>query len=57
MMRWIEMNAFSDALFRTHPSNNPDLNVQIWDNEEIAGFFGRFAAIFASLGEYRMKLM
>lgn len=26
LMRWIEMNAFSDALYRTHPSNNPDFN-------------------------------
>lgn len=36
LVRWMEMSAFSDALFRTHPSNNPDFNAQIWDNEEIA---------------------
>lgn len=26
LMRWCEMNAFSDAIFRTHPSNNPAIN-------------------------------
>jgi len=26
LIRWAEMSAFSDALFRTHPSNNPDFN-------------------------------
>jgi len=43
LMRWCEMSAFSDMIFRTHPSNNPAFNVQIWDNEDIAKFFGRFA--------------
>lgn len=36
LIRWMEMSAFSDALFRSHPSNNPDFNAQIWDNEHIA---------------------
>lgn len=26
LIRWMEMSAFSDAIFRTHPSNNPALN-------------------------------
>lgn len=25
--RWMEMSAFSDALYRTHPSNNPAFNL------------------------------
>jgi len=32
LTRWMEMSCFSDALFRTHPSNNPAFNTQIWDN-------------------------
>jgi alpha-glucosidase (family GH31 glycosyl hydrolase) len=36
LKRWIEMSTFSDAVFRTHPSNLPDYNAQIWDNEGIA---------------------
>lgn len=57
LKRWIEMNTFSDALFRTHPSNIPEFNEQIWTNTEIAGFFAKFAGIFAKLGDYRMSLM
>ena len=26
LVRWMEMSAFSDAIFRTHPSNNPAFN-------------------------------
>jgi len=51
------MSAFSDAIFRTHPSNNPAFNAQIWDDQEIAEFFKNFANIFISLGEYKMELM
>ena len=36
LIRWAEMSAFSDALFRTHPSNNPDFNAQIWESVEVA---------------------
>jgi alpha-glucosidase (family GH31 glycosyl hydrolase) len=57
LKRWIEMSAFSDAVFRTHPSNNPAFNAQIWDDQEIAEFFKTFAHIFIALGEYKMELM
>jgi len=36
LQRWIEMSTFSDAVFRTHPSNLPAYNAQIWDNKDIA---------------------
>lgn len=57
LIRWMEMSAFSDAIFRTHPSNNPDFNAQIWDNEKIAQYFKKFAQVFVDLGEYKMQLM
>ena len=57
LMRWIEMSTFSDAVFRTHPSNNPAFNAQIWDNPSIASFFKKFADIFVSLGSYKLSLM
>ena len=56
-MRWIEMSTFSDAVFRTHPSNLPNFNAQIWDNTEISGFFKKFVDIFVSLGDYKLELM
>ena len=51
------MSAFSDALFRTHPSNNPAFNAQIVDNEGMALFFKKFADIFVQLGDYKLELM
>ena len=57
LMRWSEMSAFSDAVFRTHPSNVPAFNAQIWDNNKIAQFFKKFVDVFVALGEYRMSLM
>ena len=44
-------------LFRTHPSNKPDFNAQIWDNENIAKFFKKFADVFVELGDYKIELM
>lgn len=57
LQRWIEMSTFSDAVMRTHPSLDPDFNFQIWDNEEIAGFFKKFVEVFIQLGDYRLELM
>lgn len=57
LIRWMEMSAFSDAVFRTHPSNKPDFNAQIWDNAEIASYFKNYTEVHMELGEYRMKLM
>lgn len=51
------MNAFSDAIYRTHPSNKPSFCSQVWDNAEIATFFKNFTQIFVDLGDYRMRLM
>ena len=51
------MSAFSDALFRTHPSNNPDFNAQIWDNADVASQFKKCVDTFVELGDYRMQLM
>ena len=53
----MEMSAFSDAIFRTHPSNNPKFNAQIWDNAKIAADFKKFAEVFVELGDYKMELM
>ena len=54
LKRWIEMNTFSDAVFRSHPSSNPAHNAQIWDNVKMAEFFAKFAKVFVDLGEYRL---
>lgn len=57
LIRWMEMSAFSDAVFRTHPSNKPDFNAQVWDNEKIASHFKKFTEVHMKLGKYRLNLM
>jgi alpha-glucosidase (family GH31 glycosyl hydrolase) len=57
LMRWMEMNAFT-ALFRTHEGNNPESGgVQVYSDDELLSFFGRFANIFKELKDYRKELM
>jgi len=34
-MRWMEMSALSDAIFRTHQGNRPTHNAQPWDTPEL----------------------
>jgi len=41
-MRWIEMSAYSDVVMRTHPSNKPDFNFQVFSDNETAQFFAFF---------------
>lgn len=53
----MEMSCFSDSLFRSHPSNNPAFNAQLWDNADIAADFKKFSNVFIDIGKYRMQLM
>lgn len=32
LKRWIEMSAYSDVVMRTHPSNKPLLNYQVFSD-------------------------
>ena len=45
LMRWIEMNTFSDVMIRTHPTNSPDNNWHVYSDEETAQFFSYFAKV------------
>ena len=56
MKRWIEMSAFSDAIFRSHPGSGPKHNVQVYEDKDLGEFFGKFARIFKKLLPYRKKL-
>jgi hypothetical protein len=53
------MNTFSDTILRSHPGSNPTAKgmVQIYDNEQLASFFARFARVFARLAPYKKILM
>lgn len=57
LFRWIEMNTFSDPFLRSHPSNIPEAQVQIYDSEENILFFKKFVEIHVKLADYKLALM
>lgn len=57
LQRWIEMNAFSDAIMRSHPTNLPDDCFQIWDDDETILFLKKFTEISIKLADYKEMLM
>jgi alpha-glucosidase (family GH31 glycosyl hydrolase) len=56
LMRWIELGAFT-AVFRTHEGNRPEVNHQIYSDEETLRHFSRFAKVYAAWKPYRMELV
>ena len=56
LMRWTELAAFT-TVFRTHEGNIPEVNHQIYSDEETRLHFSRFAKIYASWKPYRMELV
>jgi alpha-glucosidase len=57
LLRWIEMSAFSDIIMRSHPSNNPDFNFQIYSDNQTAQFLALFGNIHKLLASYKKQLM
>jgi alpha-glucosidase (family GH31 glycosyl hydrolase) len=56
LLRWIELGAFT-TVFRTHEGNIPEVNYQIYSDEETLEYFVRFARIYAGWKPYRMELV
>lgn len=54
--RWCELSAFT-SLYRTHPGTSPEKMWQFNSDNETLVHFAKFAAVYASLGEYRQQLM
>ena len=42
LLRWIEMSTYSDVIMRTHPSNKPVLNYQVFSDNNTAQFLAFF---------------
>ena len=53
----MEMSAFSDAIFRTHPGNLPNQSAQVYSDEESLENLAGFARVHSSLSPYRQSLM
>ena len=56
LMRWTELAAFT-VVFRTHEGNRPEVNHQIYSDEETLGHFSRFARVYAAWRPYRTELV
>jgi sulfoquinovosidase len=56
LLRWIELGAFT-SVFRTHEGNIPEVNHQIYSDEDTLKHFVRFAKIYAAWKPYRMDLV
>lgn len=57
MLRWIEMSTYSDVIMRTHPSNKPDLNFQVFSDNSTAQHFAFFGKIHVGLAPYKQALI
>jgi alpha-glucosidase len=57
LYRWIEMSTFSDMIMRSHPSNLPDADFQIYNDEAAVNFMAKFVKIHVRLEAYKRSLM
>lgn len=57
LRRWMELSALSDAIFRTHEGNLPELDAQIWDEPGSLAHFAWCARMHVSLAPYRETLL
>src|SRR5215212_428745 len=56
LMRWTELASFT-VVFRTHEGNRPEVNYQIYSDEETLRHFARLAEVYATWKPYRTKLV
>ncbi len=56
LMRWTELAAFT-TVFRTHEGNRPEVNHQIYSDEETLRHFSRFAKVYEAWKPYRTELV
>lgn len=56
LQRWTELAAFT-PVFRTHEGNRPEVNRQIYSDEESLRHFSRLAKVYAAWKPYREELV
>ena len=57
LLRWMELSAFTDVMFRSHEGNLPNVTPQVYSDAELLAAFAKFAKVFAALAPYRRKLV
>jgi len=55
LKRWNEVSAFT-AVFRTHEGNEPQVNAQIYDDDDLYDHFSRCSKVYASFAPYRKEV-
>ncbi|ETO15409.1 alpha-glucosidase [Reticulomyxa filosa] len=53
LLRWMELSAFSDCIFRSHPGNLPNLSYQVYSNNVTKSHFEKFTNVFYQLSQYK----
>ena len=56
LMRWVELGTIQ-PMFRTHDTNLPDTNPQIYSDKETLSHFTTMSELFVALAPYRATLM
>eukprot|EP00898_Chlorokybus_atmophyticus_P006490 jgi/Chlat1/6842/Chrsp51S06528 len=57
LYRWMELSAFTDAVFRTHQGILPHKSVQVYSDDETLSQFALYTDVHIALNEYRRELM
>lgn len=57
LLRWMEMTAFSDCMFRTHPGNLPSKSWQYNSDNQTLMAFKTWASVHKALWPYRQGLV
>lgn len=57
LIRWMELSAFMDTMFRSHEGIVPRISPQITSDTETMVQFARFARVFKALQPYRQTLI
>ena len=57
VLRWMELSAFGDCMFRSHEGNQADAQIQVWDNEGLTKAFAKWSDVHSMLAPLRKGLM
>ena len=57
VLRWMELSAFADCMFRSHEGNQADKQLQVWDTATLTSAFAKWSKIHSLLAPLRKKLM
>jgi len=57
VLRWMELSAVADCMFRSHEGNQADKQLQVWDSERLTNAFGFWATFHSLLWPLKERLI